>query len=422
MNKPVVSPSAQASWERWEEHIITWLPYVSLATAGALSLVLPGQGWQEGGWTAALAALAALWVYLLHTRAPAPRDAQRWRMAIYFVGLLALGAALMLRERVFFVFALTGFFHAALLRPWPLTVAGVAATSVLINTIMTGFPWPTSESWIIFSTIIVAQTCAIGFGMLTSIRMGELSEQRREAVARLEAAQEENAGLHAQLLVQAREAGVLDERQRLAREIHDTLAQGLTGIITQLEAAERTGHHAEQWRRHLGAARTLARTSLSEARRAVHALDPEPLETVALPQALAGMARAWEEALGAALHVEVTGTPRPLLPEIEASLFRVAQECLTNVVKHAQASRVGVTLSYMEDVVVLDVRDDGTGFDPAQLRARPPGEAAQGYGLQGMERRLQRVAGSLAIESAPGEGTAISVAVPAISRAETGAA
>jgi signal transduction histidine kinase len=416
MNKTTLPPSAQASWERWEEHIVTWLPYASLAIAVALSLLLPGQSWQEAGWTAVLAALTALWVYLLHTRAPAPRDAQRWRMAVYFAGLLALGAALMLHEAVFFVFALTGFFHAALLRPWPLMVAGVAATSVLINTIMTGFPWPSSESWIIFGTIIVVQTCGIGFGMTTSMRMAELSEQRREAVARLEAALEENAGLHAQLLAQAREAGVLDERQRLAYEIHDTLAQGLTGIITQLEAAERAGHHAEQRRRHHDAARALARTSLSEARRTVHALQPEPLETVALPQALAGMARAWGEATGSALQVEVTGTPRSLLPEIEASLFRVAQECLANVAKHARASRVGVTLSYMEDVVVLDVRDDGAGFDPAQLRVSQQGDAARGYGLQGIERRLQRVAGSLVIESAPGEGTAISVAVPAIPR------
>src|SRR5690606_7038282 len=117
-------------------------------------------------------------------------------------------------------------------------VLGVAATSVLIHTIITGFPWPTMDGWLIFGSIIVIQTLAIGFGTVMGERLAELSEQRRQAVDRLEAALAENAGLHAQLLAQAREAGVLEERQRMAREIHDTLAQGLTGIITQLEAVE----------------------------------------------------------------------------------------------------------------------------------------------------------------------------------------
>jgi signal transduction histidine kinase len=127
--------------------------------------------------------------------------------------------------------------------------------------------------------------------------MGE-DRRRRELLARLEAAMEENAGLHAQLLVQAREAGVLDERQRMARDIHDTLAQGLTGIITQLEATERAGHRPDQWRRHLDQARALARDSLSEARRSVQALRPEPLEEARLPDAIAHLAERWSQASG----------------------------------------------------------------------------------------------------------------------------
>lgn len=156
----------------------------------------------------------------------------------------------MSRQPIFFVFAITGFFHASELRPWPLVVLGVAATSILINTIITGFPWPTVEGWSIYVSIMVIQTLAIGFGIVMGEKLAELSEQRKQAVARLEAALQENAGLHAQLLTQAREAGVLDERQRMAREIHDTQAQGLTGIITQLEAVEQARGRQEDWQRH----------------------------------------------------------------------------------------------------------------------------------------------------------------------------
>jgi signal transduction histidine kinase len=236
-----------------------------------------------------------------------------------------------------------------------------------------------------------------------------------EANSRLEAATAENAGLHAQLLTQAREAGVLDERQRMAGELHDTLAQDLTGIITQLEAADRAGRRPEQWRRHLDQARALARDSLTEARRSVQALRPEPLEDASLPDAVADMARRWSETSTVPLHFQTTGEPRPLLAELEMTLFRVAQEALANVAKHAGASKVGLTLSYTDDAVLLDVRDDGVGFT-----AGPDGDGGsasadgQGFGLDAMRQRLRRVAGNLEIESAPGDGAAVNASVPAI--------
>jgi signal transduction histidine kinase len=103
--------------------------------------------------------------------------------------------------------------------------------------------------------------------------------------------------------------------------------------------------------------------------------------------------------------VTATGVPRPLHPEIESTVLRVTQEALSNVDKHAAAGRVGLTLSYMDDEVTLDVRDDGVGFVPA------PGP---GFGLPGMRRRVQRLAGTLHVESEPGGGTAISAALPAV--------
>ncbi len=103
----------------------------------------------------------------------------------------------------------------------------------------------------------------------------------------------------------------------------------------------------------------------------------------------------------------MTGAAEPLLPEIEVALLRTAQEALANVAKHAGASRVGLTLSYMEDLVTLDVRDDGTGFAPENL-------TGEGFGLTVMRERVRRIAGRLAIESEPGAGTAVSACVPAI--------
>lgn len=113
-----------------------------------------------------------------------------------------------------------------------------------------------------------------------------------------------------------------------------------------------------------------------------------------------------------------TGDPRPLHPDIEIALLRVAREALNNVAKHAQATRVGLTLSYMEDLVTVDVRDDGVGFDMAVQRStavrQSPVGAAGGFGLAGMRQRVQRLSGQLMIESQPGEGTAISASLPAI--------
>jgi signal transduction histidine kinase len=291
-------------------------------------------------------------------------------------------------------------------------IAGVGATSILINTIITGFPWPTVELWVLFVTVIVVQTLAIGFGAVIGEKLAEVSAQRKEAVTRLEAALEENAGLHAQLLAQAREAGVLDERQRMAREIHDTLAQGLTGIITQLEAVQQSRDRPDDWQRHLENAARLARDSLAEARRSVQAGRPGSLDGAQLPDALAEVARQWSAMSGVPVEVNTTGDVLPLHPEIEVALLRTAQEALANVAKHAGASRVGLTLSYMGDVVTLDVRDDGVGF-------KVPGESgtqstAKGFGLTAMRQRVNRVAGTLTVESEPGGGTAISARVPSI--------
>jgi signal transduction histidine kinase len=315
----------------------------------------------------------------------------------------------MLRETLFFVFMISGFFYASVLRPFVVLVLGVGATSLLINTLVAGFP-QTPEGWAFYLAIIVIQTAVIGFATVVGEKLSEQSEGRRETVARLEAALEENAGLHAQLLTQAREAGVLDERGRMAREIHDTIAHGLTAIVTQLEAAGHATDRPADQQRHIDNALRIARDSLTEARRSVEASRPEPLEAASLPDALDRVATDWSAINGIAVQVTITGEPIPLHPEIEVALLRTAQEALANVARHAHATRAGITLSFMGDVVTLDVRDDGVGFEvPAGGEGR-----TGGFGLTAMRQRVSRVAGTLAIESEPGGGTAISARVPAI--------
>jgi signal transduction histidine kinase len=214
------------------------------------------------------------------------------------------------------------------------------------------------------------------------------------------------------LIEQGKQIGVLAERQRLAREIHDTLAQGFTSIVMHLEAAEQVlSASPERAHGHLDRARSTARASLAEARRVVWALRPDILEGAPLHEAIKRLAGRWSDESGIATITNVTGTPRPLPVQIEVTLLRTVQETLTNVRKHANAGNVAVTLSYMEDMAALDVRDDGLGFDPAQ-DCGVNGSAESGFGLVAMRERVEQQGGKMIVESAPGEGTTIAVELP----------
>ena len=406
MTEPV-NASVKPAWERFGDAMVGWCGYALLVPPTVFAIVA-GAG--DPAWLAATLAIAAAvagWIYLLFTRLPPPRQAHRLRMGVFFAGVLVLASILMLRSPIFFIFTISGFFYASILRPLPLAFVGVFATSFLINTLIAGFP-QTAEGWTFYVVIIAIQTIVIGAGSIVGEKVTEQNEERRQALAKLETALVENAGLHAQLLTQAREAGILDERARMAREIHDTIAQGLIGIVTQLEAAEQAHDRPADRGRHLENAERLARESLAEARRSVEASMPSALEAGTLPDALADVTREWSKLHGIPADVTVTGNAIALHPEIEVALLRVAQEALANVARHAGATRAGLTLSFIGDVVTLDVRDDGVGF----VADEP--DAPSGFGLSGMRQRIARVAGSLAIESEPGGGTALSARVPAI--------
>ncbi|MEU8920461.1 sensor histidine kinase [Kitasatospora sp. NPDC048545] len=397
------------------------LPLVLLAVATVLSFLQPDEGAANARLTVVpLVAVTTVWTLAMYTLRPREWSARTGPMLTYVAVQQVLAAVLMTQHPIFFVFAVIGFVQAYDLLPPQWAFVSVGATSLMVNLIPGGIP-DTSKRIAVAAASVCLQTLLIGvFGNL-SYRFNERSEERRRLVARLKSVIAENNGLHAQLLTQAREAGVQDERQRMAREIHDTIAQGLAGIVTQLQAADRARERPDRRDWHLEQARTLAREGLAAARRSVAALRPVELDEAHLPGAVHDLARRWSALHGVPASVEATGDPVPLLTEIEVALFRVAQEALTNVAKHAAASRVGLTISYLEDTVMLDVRDDGVGFDALALTGQtdpPPGGSGygSGYGLPGLRQRLERVLGTLTVESAPGAGTAVNASVPAIRR------
>ena len=221
------------------------------------------------------------------------------------------------------------------------------------------------------------------------------------------------------LVERGKQAAVLDERQRLAREIHDTLAQGFTSIVMHLEAAE--GALPGEWpvvQQHLDQARRTARESLLQARRLVWALRPAILECTSLPTAVERVVARWMADTGITARTTITGTAYPLPPAVEIALLRAVQEALSNIRKHARADQVAVTLSYMGDLVVLDVQDDGVGFAAAGFQAPPAVGATGGFGLAAMRERIEQLGGTLLVESAPDEGTTLVVEVPLSDRFE----
>ncbi|MGO2470303.1 MAG: sensor histidine kinase [Microbacterium gubbeenense] len=247
----------------------------------------------------------------------------------------------------------------------------------------------------------------ISRGYLQLLRDGA---ERERLVASLSRAQREMAELQDELALAQRQSGATAERTRISRDIHDTVAQALSSIRLLAHAGAARSED-EGAARTLEQVESLAGDSLADVRRIVAALAPAELEDDALAAALGRMLdRARDEAgLAAELHVDQS---LPMLPtEVEVALLRTAQSALANVRLHAQATRVVMSLIDAEDSVRLDITDDGVGFDMAEWE-RAPDAASASYGLRFMRSRLRELGGGLDIESAPGEGTAVSVHLP----------
>ena len=209
--------------------------------------------------------------------------------------------------------------------------------------------------------------------------------------------------------VQARFGAVLDERSRIAREIHDNLAQEILGISVQLEIVARVMTvSAEAAQTHLDRARMLVRSSIAEARRYVWDLRSQALENADLPTALSEAARRLTVDTGVQAQVEVSGTFRPLPQLTENNLLRIGQEAINNAVKHAESKHILLNLKFGARRVQFIIKDDGRGF---QYDANLNG-AGDHFGLVGMRERAVQIGGSFRINSSPGEGTEVIVDVP----------
>ncbi|MCN9240212.1 sensor histidine kinase [Streptomyces sp. RY43-2] len=409
-----------AEWKPRRATFADWGPYAFLGVgvltaAGSATLV----GMSRDALYGSAALVVAALVLELGRGRVMPRQPQHGRANTFFYfGRWAISFVLTWLNPFFAFYALTGYYTAVYQLPRRLVMPGLCLTAVtMTGSEIGGMPPHGLVLW--FGFVVVF---GVNIGIVALFTRFAEQEQIRataqaETIAELERtntalqqALDENAALHAQLLVQAREAGVADERRRLAAEIHDTLAQGLTGIIAQLQVVANEADLPTA-RVHLERAATLARHSLGEARRSVHNLAPVALDADGLPEALKKTVAEWGERTGVRADFTVTGLTEHLHDEVSATLLRIVQEALSNAARHARATRVGVTLSFMGDEVTLDIRDDGRGFDPLDVPAR---SRAGGFGLDGMRARAERIAGSFTIESEPGHGTAISARVPLV--------
>ncbi|MFE7456866.1 histidine kinase [Streptomyces sp. NPDC057554] len=406
--------------DRWEQ-FYRYGPYAVLTLSVLVGGVAAGllmsrtEMYAAGVLTAAAYGLQIWWGRTRPRTAPAAPAG-----VAYYAVRTVLAFALTWLNPFFAIYAALGYFDVDPLLPKRFIRAGLLTTAVtLAGSQSGGLPPASLMNWVAFGALYLINSALALFFWYMGIREEEKARVQIETIAelertnlRLEEAMAENAALHAQLLVQAREAGVDDERRRLAAEIHDTLAQGLTGIIAQLQVVTSTRDTDPATARvHLDRAAALARHSLGEARRSVHNLAPVALEHDGLTGALAKTVATWAEQHRVRADFTVTGTAEPVHDEVAATLLRIAGEALANAGRHAGASRVGVTLSFMDDELTLDVRDDGRGFDPD---ATAPASRTGGFGLGGMRARAERIAGTVEVESEPGGGTAVSARVPLV--------
>jgi signal transduction histidine kinase len=316
----------------------------------------------------------------------------RVRAVIYVAGLFALFAVAQSQNpnAWFLAFAIAPqFFSFAGMR---LSIGlGIALNFLAAALLVVRYPPAFAEAFAI-------ATAGGGFSVFYGSWMSRIinqSAERAGIIDQLEATRAELADAQ-------HEAGRLAERQRLAADIHDTLAQGFTSVLMLIQAAQadlngsQSTHGLARAGRHLDLAARAARENLAEARALVADLAPAQLDGSTLPDALRRLS---QEA-----SFSLSGTARTLPMAAEVVLLRVCQEALANVRKHAGPARAAVRLDYAPETVRLEVSDDGTGFDPDRVSG--------GYGLRGMRTRVTEAGGTLTVRSSPGTGTSVSATVP----------
>lgn len=387
-NQPI--ESNREVWEKWD-----WIWHISALTFFVLHIAfgLGNDSPKSPLFFLGLSALLALW-YIPFIALPithwwnTPR-----RVLLYFfigwglwVGLLALEVGSLV---------IVGMFYPLIFTRLPVRWAIAVAISQTLGLYLLFIFFNPTENW--FLTLMIALGLLIG-GTVIGVFIAALVTQSAERKRLLD----EFTQTRASLLKAERKAGMLAERQRLAREIHDTLAQQFTSIIMHLAAAQLNAPDTMQG--HVQQAEQTAREGLDEARRIIWDVRPEYLENASLVESIERVAARWSVENAIQVAVSVTGTPSSLPSPVEVALLRICQEALTNIKKHSHARHANITLSYMPDMLALDVADDGHGFDPTRR--------ARGFGLKSMRERAEELGGELSIESEAGKGTKIAVTIP----------
>jgi signal transduction histidine kinase len=254
-----------------------------------------------------------------------------------------------------------------------------------------------APSWWTARHIIILLSCFLGALLVAGVVAAVAARRRLLEQAR------------SRQLAEAEFAATLSERNRLAREMHDTLAQGFTATLLQLQLVKNfSTRDPDATAHHLNTAEKMIRSSLKEARNSIWQMHPQVLETGDLAGALKDVLQQLSDGVVAEAIFEVTGNQRRLAPAVESNLLRLGQEAITNSVKHSKATRLNVKLDFGESRFQLTIADNGRGFDPAH-----PPKSEGGFGITGMQERAKEIKGELKIRSAPDEGTEINLCVAA---------
>ncbi|MDN5761602.1 MAG: sensor histidine kinase [Microlunatus sp.] len=334
-------------------------------------------------------------------RATRPHAGAWWLVGL---GLIWLGMCVLAVPNVWLGFSLW-LLAGHLLRSAAVPFALVVLAVVLVRPLLAGQPASVAS--------IVGPSVGAGFALVLARGQRQLvgdSIERQRLLRSLVQAQEEMAQMQDELVRSQHEAGMLAERTRLSRDLHDTVAQGLSSVLMLVRAAPPVADTTTA--EILGQIESTAADNLVDVRRIVGALTPASLADDSLIAALGRMTNRLAEETGITAELVVDDRLPPLPTPVEVALLRAAQSGLGNVRQHAAADRVAVNLAVTQDEVVLDVVDDGAGFEPLAARQIPGAAWRGGYGLPALRSRLRELGGELTVDSAPGEGTAFSARLP----------
>ncbi|WP_026185109.1 sensor histidine kinase [Salinispora pacifica] len=393
---PTPRSGAGGGW--WTSDVVWEIYYVFIAVATA-ALVLGSTNRPVAARAGAVATIAvALVWYAAWRRVLSGGGGATWRGYAYFAGatgLFAAGVAMangvslllaMLCPQAYVILPRRRAFIAVM----TVNVSYLAVVFAVSRDLVALLEAPL---WVAMMTVVVSVVCGTWFS-----HVSDQNDDRAELIRALEASRAEVARL-------SHEDGVNAERQRLAADIHDTIAQGLSSVLMLMQAAEADLERSPgKARRHLALAMDTARDNLTEARALVGALTPAALDDSSLAQALRRLVDRFrsETGLHAEFAADVTGPPLP--KALEVVLLRTAQESLTNVRKHARANAVVVRLEHHDGSLVLETQDDGCG--------RATTAQSGGYGLAAMRSRVQQMSGTVTVSSELGSGTLVRVEVP----------